>query len=381
MNGRPVSELYFDGTEPNAAKTVALSRWRGVDLVAGDNRLVATVVDAAGDEIAVLERIVRYGGGGVRAELVAEESQLTADGRTQPVDRAARLRRVGRARATRHARRLSRRSAVSHVVGSRDAARQSAARRKPPRADVRRRGGRPRAHPARADRANRHGRRAAALQRAPGAGDPRVARARAARLDPGRHRRKHGRLQRRSRRALEPPDVEDGYSSDGRLAFFAKGRIKGSTLLTIAFDSERDRPLVEDRLFGTIEPDRYYTLYGDAVEQRFEAVDDAQAVSEDRAAPVRGAVRRLRDRASRHGAQPLQPHPHGLQGRLRRRRLRASTRSRPRTASVTAATSSWATARRDRISCRARRSSRTAIGCASRSATACAARSSSSRAS
>ena len=85
VNGRPVSELNFDGTEPNAAKTAALSRWRGVDLVAGDNRLVATVVDAAGAEVAVLERTVRYGGGGVRAELVAEESQLTADGRTQPV--------------------------------------------------------------------------------------------------------------------------------------------------------------------------------------------------------------------------------------------------------------------------------------------------------
>src|SRR5690606_12248504 len=71
--------------------------------------------------------------------------------------------------------------------------------------------------------------------------------------------------------ALEPPDVEDGYTADGRLAFFAKGRVKGSTLMTIAFDSERDPRQVEDRLFGTIEPDRYYTLYGDAVEQRFEA--------------------------------------------------------------------------------------------------------------
>ncbi len=33
----------------------------------------------------MLERVVRYGAGGVRAELVAEESLLTADGRTQPV--------------------------------------------------------------------------------------------------------------------------------------------------------------------------------------------------------------------------------------------------------------------------------------------------------
>jgi hypothetical protein len=97
------------------------------------------------------------------------------------------------------------------------------------------------------------------------------------------------------RAALEPPDIEDGYSSEGRLAFFAKGRIKGSSLLTIAFDSDRDRPLVEDRLFGTIEPDRYYTLYGDAVEQRFEAATTRKLYLENRAAPIRGAVRRLRD--------------------------------------------------------------------------------------
>ncbi len=55
------------------------------------------------------------------------------------------------------------------------------------------------------------------------------------------------------------------------IAFFAKGRVKGSTLLTIAYDSARDRAEAEQRLFGAIEPNRYYTLYGDAVEQRFEA--------------------------------------------------------------------------------------------------------------
>src|SRR6185295_8773037 len=71
VNGRPVSELNFDGVETNAAKTVALSRWRGVDLIDGDNKLVATVQAADGSTIADLTRVVRYGSGGVRAELVA----------------------------------------------------------------------------------------------------------------------------------------------------------------------------------------------------------------------------------------------------------------------------------------------------------------------
>ncbi len=85
MNGRPVSELNFEGVETNAANSVALSRWRGVDLVDGDNRLVASVHAADGSVAAELTRIVRYGSGGVRAELVAEESLLTADGRAEPV--------------------------------------------------------------------------------------------------------------------------------------------------------------------------------------------------------------------------------------------------------------------------------------------------------
>ena len=219
----------------------------------------------------MLERTVRYGGGGVRAELVAEESQLTADGRTQPVialrvfDAAGEPARPGTLGAYRvdppyrtwwevetlHDNPLL-------VESSRE-----------PTFAVEEDGLvrillEPTAQTGTAVVRLRFNERQEQEIRA-------LARARAARLDPGRHRRRHGRLRRRSSGALEPPDVEDGYSSDGRLAFFAKGRIKGSTLLTIAFDSERDRPLVEDRLFGTIEPDRYYTLYGDAVEQRFEA--------------------------------------------------------------------------------------------------------------
>ena len=61
---------------------------------------------------------------------------------------------------------------------------------------------------------------------------------------------------------------EDGYSDAGRIAFFAKGRVRGA-VLTAAFDSHGD----DDRtpLGGVIDPDRYYVLYGDNTEQRFDA--------------------------------------------------------------------------------------------------------------
>ena len=270
VDGRPVSALSFDGTEANAAKTAAVSRWRGVDLDAGDNRFVATVVDAAGEEIAVLERTVRYGGGGVRAELVAEESQLTADGRTQPLialrvfDASGEPARPGTLGAYR----------VDppyrtwwEVETLHDNPVLVESRREPTFA------------------VEEDGLVRILLEPTTESGAAVVR----LRFNERQEQEIRAWLEPEQRdwilvglaetttaytdleAALEPPDIEDGYTNDGRLAFFAKGRIKGSSLLTIAFDSERDRPLVEDRLFGTIEPDRYYTLYGDAVEQRFEA--------------------------------------------------------------------------------------------------------------
>ena len=113
-----------------------------------------------------------------------------------------------------------------------------------------------------------------ALRRAPERGDPRVARAGGARLDPGRHRRGHASPTTRSAttwRPPAPPACEEGYEDDGRVAFFAKGAIKGEFLLTAAYDSARDSEEAKERLLGVVEPDRYYTLYGDVTEQRFEA--------------------------------------------------------------------------------------------------------------
>ena len=71
--------------------------------------------------------------------------------------------------------------------------------------------------------------------------------------------------------SAEQAGLEEGYSNDGRVAFFAKGAIKGEYLLTAAYDSAHEHEESKDHLLGTVEPDRFYTLYGDATEQRFEA--------------------------------------------------------------------------------------------------------------
>jgi hypothetical protein len=53
-----------------------------------------------------------------------------------------------------------------------------------------------------------------------------------------------------------------------RLAFFLKGRISGETLLTAAYDSDKD---VRERLFRDIRPEEFYPVYGDASVVGFDA--------------------------------------------------------------------------------------------------------------
>lgn len=70
---------------------------------------------------------------------------------------------------------------------------------------------------------------------------------------------------------LSDSDIKEDLYEDGRIAFFAKGKIKCDWLLTMAYDSERERDEARDSLFHTIDPDTYYTLYGDATGQQYDA--------------------------------------------------------------------------------------------------------------
>jgi len=70
---------------------------------------------------------------------------------------------------------------------------------------------------------------------------------------------------------LESADINDKYYRDGRLAFYAKGKILGKYLLTASYDSDKEKPETANGLFGTIDPNKYYTLYGDATTVRYDA--------------------------------------------------------------------------------------------------------------
>ncbi len=67
----------------------------------------------------------------------------------------------------------------------------------------------------------------------------------------------------------ESTQADDKIYQEGRVAFFAKGKIKGSWILSMAYDS--GKVIDEDKLNQEIDPQKYYTLYGDASEQSFDA--------------------------------------------------------------------------------------------------------------
>jgi uncharacterized repeat protein (TIGR01451 family) len=68
--------------------------------------------------------------------------------------------------------------------------------------------------------------------------------------------------------AANAAGASDDLWQDGRTAFFAKGQIKGKWLLTMAYDSNRERATA---FGGAINPEQFYTLYADAADPRADA--------------------------------------------------------------------------------------------------------------
>ncbi|MDA1073827.1 MAG: hypothetical protein O3A63_03560 [Proteobacteria bacterium] len=67
---------------------------------------------------------------------------------------------------------------------------------------------------------------------------------------------------------LDDAGYEDEMLTNGRVAFYSKGMVKGSWLVTAAYDTDKN---TEDTLRQQIDPNRFYTLYGDGSDQRYDA--------------------------------------------------------------------------------------------------------------
>ena len=62
--------------------------------------------------------------------------------------------------------------------------------------------------------------------------------------------------------AVESGLYEPGLLYGGRVALYLKGKIKGKYLIDVLYDTAKENP--EHKLFSTIEPDKYYPVYGDS---------------------------------------------------------------------------------------------------------------------
>ena len=62
---------------------------------------------------------------------------------------------------------------------------------------------------------------------------------------------------------------ESDLGDNARVALYAKGRVLGKYLLTLAYDSAKQRD--DQRALGAIDPQAYYTVFGDASARQFDA--------------------------------------------------------------------------------------------------------------
>ena len=69
-------------------------------------------------------------------------------------------------------------------------------------------------------------------------------------------------------RSMAAAGLQADVFTEGRIAFYAKGQIKGSWLLTARYDTDKE---TQQQLRQQIDPNKFYTLYGDGTQQRYDA--------------------------------------------------------------------------------------------------------------
>lgn len=272
-NGKPVDALAFDGTKKSGDGRIAVSIWRGVELAGRDTRLSAEIVDSSGAVVERLERSIHYSASPMKVELLRERSALIADGVTRPVIAVRLTDRDGRP--------------VHHgVVGDLAVPAPYYPAVEADAQQARQLAGLERARPVWRVEGD-EGIAYIELEPTTASGslniafpfrDGEVSRQQRIDtwLDPGNRpwtivgfaagttgfNTLEGRLETLG---------EDGdkWFTDARIALYAKGRIRGKWLMTLAYDS--DKKDQETRFGGTIDPQAYYTVYADRSERRYDA--------------------------------------------------------------------------------------------------------------
>jgi uncharacterized repeat protein (TIGR01451 family) len=272
-NGRPVDPLSFDGAKMNGDGTVGVSLWRAVELEGRDTLFTAEIRDANGAVVQKLTRNVHFSGSPLRVEFLKDKSLLVADGVTRPVIAIRLFDRdnhpvhnglVGNfevpapyypaveadAQAARQLSGLERARPVWHVEGDDGIAYIEL---EPTTAS----GGLSITLPFRDGEVTRRQRIETWLT--PGKRPWTVVGFAAGTAG----------FNTLEGRAENLNEASKHWLTDARLALYAKGRIKGQWLLTLAYDSDKNKD--ESRFGGVIDPTAYYTIYADRNDRRYDA--------------------------------------------------------------------------------------------------------------
>tara|TARA_Y100000590_G_scaffold203587_3_gene231010 strand:- start:14972 stop:20818 length:5847 start_codon:yes stop_codon:yes gene_type:complete len=268
LNDKPVSAVNYDGEEKSSARNLSVSKWRGVDLQPGANRFTVFVINKDGDITSQFERNVQFAQVPAKAELVEEQTKAIADGINPPViavrltDKEGFPIRYG----------VSGEMSVEAPYELYDVNAQIEGNPLGSTQDIKYYVG-------------NDGIALIRLKPTTKAGEVKI-------------RFKHANDQEDVVKAwLKPKDrdwvlvglgdytvgynsasgdnssrnaaeVDDKIYQDGRVAFYTQGTVSGEWLITAAYDSGKPR---SEAFASVIDPDRYYTLYGDASQQTLDA--------------------------------------------------------------------------------------------------------------
>ncbi|MFQ5596838.1 MAG: hypothetical protein ACE5GK_02190 [Nitrospiria bacterium] len=271
-DGVPISSFHYEGVlkADTPDGTVSVSRWRGIGLLEGDNHFLALIDDADGNEVDHLECMVHYSGPPASVVFLEDESQLIADGIHAPMLVFQLLDNTGRYPV---------REGITGAYSVAQPYRPLRETENP----ISVMPGAPQLKTTYT--VGKNGKIVIHLEPTTQTGEVKLtfplsqgAQEIKARLVPEKrewilvgfaegtagYNTLSGNIE-----ALSGAAAEEGFYTDGQLKFYAKGQIKGEWLLTMAFDSEKRTQ--DDTLFETIDPGTFYTLYGDAGTQRYDA--------------------------------------------------------------------------------------------------------------
>ena len=271
VNGVAVDPLKFDGVKMNAARTVALSSWRGVMVEEGKNIFEVNIVNADGSVALHSVRDIYYSSTPDHVEFLPNLSRLIADGKTRPVIAVRILDKLG----VPVRRGINGEFNLNEPYRSYD--RRAATDRQPLTGSIA-----GKAHfEVKAD-----GIALIELEPTTQTGDAilnfqfadkRIQELRAW-LEPNQRDWVlvgfgEGTLGQKTlsgnMTALQASGDDKQLFDSNKLAFYAKGSIKGEYLVTAAYDTAKK--LNPAQVKQAIDPTAYYTLYADATQARFDA--------------------------------------------------------------------------------------------------------------